>query len=223
MATRAGVDYIIAEVRRITGAGTAEYDLVDQSGATVTFYTDEQIERILDSRRIRLARHQLLYEPELNTGGTTVYKHAKVGFGWVEDETAGGANNDMNITDNVGALIGTADYSFSPEDGYIEFSADQKGSSRFITSWVHNPYKGAVDVLTSWLNELVKLPDFQTDNMRVWRSNRADAIRRQIEDLKEMAGMAPYMQTNTFTRTDISPSDWPVFPDPRPTPTRIRV
>ncbi len=221
MTTRAGAAYIIAEVRRLAGAGTAEYEIVAQTGSTVTYYTDEQIERILDSRRIRMARHQLLYEPELSTGGTSVYQHAKVGFAWVEDESAGGSNNDMNITDNQGAIIGTADYSFSAEDGYVSFGADQAGSARYMTGWIHNPYKAAVDVLTSWLNELVKKPDFQTDNMRVWRSNRADAVRRQIEDLKEIAGMAPYLQTHTFERSDVSPSEWPVFPKPQPKPTKI--
>lgn len=209
MANRAGTDYIIAEVRRITGAGTAEYNLVDQAGATITYYTDEQIERILDSRRIRMARHQVLYEPELNTGGTTIYQHAKIGFAWVEDESAGGADNNMKITDNVGSVIGTASYTFSAEDGYISFTADQTGSARYVTGWIHNPYKAAVDVLTSWLNELVKQPDFQTDNMRVWRSARAEAVRQQINDLKEMAGMAPYMETHSFDRSDISPSEWP--------------
>lgn len=217
MATRAGVDYIIAQVRRITGAGTAEYTLVDQSGATITFFTDEQIEEILDSRRMRLSRHQVVYEPELS-GGSTIYQHAKIGFAWVEDETAGGSNNDMKITDNQGSVIGTASYTFSAEDGYLAFGANQVGSARYITGWVHNPYKAAVDVLASWLNELVKQPDFQTDNMRVWRSNRADAIRRQIEDLKEIAGMAPYLETHTLLRNDISPSEWPKA---GPKPTKI--
>jgi len=221
MATRAGIDYIIDEVRRITGAGTAEYSLVDQAGATVTYYTDEQIERILDSRRIRMARHQVLYEPELNTGGTTIYQHAKVGFAWVEDETAGGADNNMKITDNVGSVIGTASYTFSAEDGYISFTADQVGSARYVTGWIHNPYKAAVDVLTSWLNELVKQPDFQTDNMRVWRSARAEAVRQQISDLKEMAGMAPYMETHLFGRSDISPSEWPTPAGPKPTKIKV--
>lgn len=209
MTTRNGTDYIIAQVRRITGAGTAEYTLVDQAGATVTYYTDEMIEEILDSRRIRLARHQVSYEPEISTGGTTLYQHARVGFAWCEDESAGGINNDMKITDNQGSIIGTADYTFSAEDGYIAFGANQAGSARYLSGWVHNPYKASVDVLTSWLNELVKKPDFQTDNMRVWRSDRADAVRRQIEDLKELAGMAPYIEVHTFGRTDIAPSRWP--------------
>lgn len=218
MATRAGVDYVIAQVRRLTGAGTAEYSLIEQEGSTVTFYTDEQIEEILDSRRIRLSRHQVVYEPELSTAGSTVYQHAKIGFAWVEDETAGGSNNDMKITDNQGSVIGTADYTFSAEDGYLAFGSNQAGSARYISGWVHNPYKAAVDVLTSWLNELVKQPDFQTDNMRVWRSNRADAVRRQIEDLKEIAGMAPYLETHTLWRSDVSPSEWPT---PGPKPTKI--
>lgn len=210
MATRSGTDYLIAEVRRLTGAGTAEYTIVHQSGGTVTYFTDEQIEQILDSRRVRLSRHQMVFEPELSTGGgTTVYKHARVGYGWLEAETAGGTTSDFQITDSQGSIIGTANYTLSAEDGWISYATDQNGSARYITCWAHNPYKAAVDILSSWLSELSRHPDFQTDNMRVWRSQKAKMIRDQIADLKELAGMAPQVQVTYLDRSDISPSPWP--------------
>lgn len=199
MTTRTSVDYIIAEVRRLTGAGTAEYTVDSTS-----YFTDEQIERILDSRRERLARHEVIYEPQLSEGGgTTVYKNARIGFAWVEDSSS---TADFMITDSQGSIIGTTSYTFSPEDGFIQFTADQQGSSRYVTAWVHNPYKAAVDVLTSWASELARQPDFATDNMRVWRSKKHDAVQKQLETLKAMAGFAPHVNVVPMNRSDIKVS-----------------
>jgi hypothetical protein len=200
MTTRTSVDYIIAEVRRLTGAGTAEFTVDAQS-----YFSDEQIERILDSRRARLSRHEVVFEPELSEGGgTSVYKNARIGYAWVEDNSS---TADFKLTDSKGSIIGTANYTLSAEDGFITFSADQQGSSRYVTTWVHNPYSAAVDILTSWNSELARQPDFATDNMRVWRSQKQKAIKDQIDELKELAGMAPRVKTMTMHRSDIK-VDW---------------
>ena len=205
MAARAGIQYLIDEVRRLSGAGTAEYSV-----GTVSYFTDDQIQRILDSRRVRLARHEIEYEPERSAGGgTVVYKHARIGYGWVEDTSAGGTTADCMLTDSTGSIIGTANYTLSAVDGFITFTDDQHGSVRYFTGWVHNPYKAAVDVLTAWLGELSRQPDFQTDNMRVWRSQMTARLQQQIDMLKEMGGLAPALHVTYVDRSDIQPSEWP--------------
>lgn len=196
MAARTGVQYIVNEVRRISGAGTAEFTVDSTS-----YFSDDDIERILDSRRARLARHMVVFEPELSDGGgTTVYKRARIGYGWIEDIGAG----DFSITDSQGSAIGTGSYTLSPEDGYIVFDSDQAGSLRYITGWVHNPYKAAVDVLVSWSMHLSQQPDFETDNMKVTRSRKNEALRKQIDDLKKIAGMAPKIETVKMSRPDMA-------------------
>jgi hypothetical protein len=196
MTTRTSVDYIIAEVRRLTGAGTAEFTVDSTS-----YFTDEQIEQVLDSRRLRLARHEIVFEPELSEGGgTSIYKNARIGYAWVEDASSTTA---FKMTDSQGSIQATAGYTLSAEDGFITFTADQGGSSRFVTSWVHNPYKAAVDILTSWNSELARQPDFATDNMRVWRSQKQKAIAEQIKTLKDMAGMVPHIQVVPMNRSDV--------------------
>lgn len=204
------MDYLIAEVRRLTGAGTSEYTIVNQAAATVTYFTDEQIQRVLDSRRVRLARLPINYEEEYSTSGSTViFQHASVGYKWLEDTTGGGSNTNCNLTDSQGSIIGTANYTLTAEDGFVSFTADQKGSVRFFTGWMHNPYKAAMDILVSWSTELARQPDFQTDNMRVWRSQKAAAVREQIKVLKQMAGLAPQIMMSPMIRDDIDTQDWP--------------
>jgi hypothetical protein len=109
----------------------------------------------------------------------------------------------FKMTDSQGSIQATAGYTLSAEDGFITFTADQGGSSRFVTSWVHNPYKAAVDILTAWNSGLARQPDFATDNMRVWRSQKQKAIAEQIKTLKDMAGMVPHIQVVPMNRSDV--------------------
>lgn len=201
--TRQSAVYIIDEVRRLSGVGTAEFSV-----GTVSYFTDAQIERILDSRRIRLHRHEIVFEPELSSGGgTVIYKHARIGFPWVEDVSEGGTTDQFKITDTNGSIIGTTNYTLSPEDGFVTFSADQHGSIRYVTGWVHNPYKAAYEVLLSWSFQLARQPDWATDNMRVWRSQKVVQIREQMKQLKEMAGLAPNINVISMDRPDIYVED----------------
>jgi len=203
MTARAGIAYIITEVRRLSGAGTVAFTVDD-----VSFFSDDHIERILDSRRARLARHQILFEPELSEGGgTIIYKNARVGYGWLEDETAGGTVNDFKMTDSWGAAIATTEYMFSSEDGFITFSSDQNGSARYITGWVHNPYKAAYDVLLAWTMQLARQVDWKTDNMAVKRSQKVKELREQMKWLKELAGLAPRIVVARMERSDIYVED----------------
>jgi hypothetical protein len=199
MTERAGCAYIIEEVRRLTGAGTTELTI-----ASVDYFTGAQIQEILDSRRVRLSRSLMAYEPELSAGGgTAIYKGARIGWGWLEDASAGGNNNDFKITDSQGSIIGTSLYNLSAVDGYVRFTADQGGSHRYVTGWVHNPYKAAYDLLLSWSMVLARQPDWSTDNMAVKRSQKVKELREQMKALKTIAGLAPRIEVAKISRPDI--------------------
>lgn len=206
MAARGGITYIVDEVRRLSGAGTAEF-----TAGTVTFFSDDEIERLLDSRRVRMARYPVTfeYEKDYAGSGSIIYHNSFVdGFSWLEDVVTGGSADNFIVTDARGSLIGTANYTLSPEDGHLKFSADQKGSSRFVTGWLHNPYMGAMDVLTSWQTQLAQQPDWETDNMKVRRSQKSMAVARQIKWLKSLAGWAPQIKTVPMERGDTTGGDW---------------
>jgi hypothetical protein len=203
MAARTGVQYLVEEVRRLTGAGTAEFTV-----GTVTYFSDDEIERLLDRRRARLARNEVVFEYELASdgSGSTVYKNGRIGYPWLEDVSSGTV--DFIVTTDKGSVIGTANYTLSPEDGFITFSADQAGSSRYVTGWVHNPHQAAMDVLVSWKAQLAMQPDWETDNMKVKRSQKADAVDGQIEWLKKLGGWAPELKVTMMDRPDDQIGGW---------------
>ena len=194
---RTTVGYLINEVRRLSGAGTAEYDI-----GTISYFTDAQIETLLDSRRTRLAREHIDFEKEYDpTSNDLVYKHARVGRRWVED-TDGGTVAFI-ITDSDGDIISADEWSLSPEDGYLTFSTDQDGSLRYVTGWTHNPYQAAIEVLLSWSAHLCHEPDFSTDNMKVKRSQKAQMLRAQIAEVNKLAGIAPEIKVVRLARDDL--------------------
>jgi hypothetical protein len=193
------MSYLIEEVRRLTGASTAEYTV-----GTVSYYTDDHIERILDSRRVRMARIPVEYEYELDSvagDGSQAYLHATVPFAWLED-TSGGTSGFV-LSNGQGSLLAGSIFTLSPEDGYIEFSSDRGGTTFYASGWVHDPYQAAVDVLTSWASELSRQVDWVSDNMRVNRSQKAKSLREQINVLNKMAGLMPIIRTHQLERTDI--------------------
>lgn len=198
---RAGVTYIINEVRRLSTAGTNEF-----TAGTVAYYSDNEIQRILDSRRGRLSREEMVFEPELDYSGTgsAIYTRARVGYGWLEDVSSGGSADYFVITDSQGSVIGTSNYTLYPEDGYIVFNSNQRGSSRYVSGWSHNPYVAALDVLTSWQTQLSMQPDWETDNMRVRRSQKSKAIGEQIKWLRSLSEWSPRVRTSEMWRNDMS-------------------
>lgn len=203
MAARTGVQYLVNEVRRLTGAGTNEFTV-----GTVTYFSDDEIERLLDRRRARLARHEVSFEYELSTDntGSAVYKNARIGYPWLEDVSTGSV--DFIVTNGKGSVFSTADYTLSPEDGFLTFSTDQNGSARYVTGWVHNPHQAAMDVLVSWKAQLSMDVDWETDNMKVKRSQKAEAVDSQIEWLKKLGGWAPELRVSMMDRTDDQIGGW---------------
>lgn len=194
---RTGTAYLIEIVRQLTGAGTAEFTIDSTS-----YYTDDQIETYLDRHRYRLARQEVSFEHELSDGGgTVVYKNGRVGFNWLEDTNAGTAG--FILSDSQGSIIGTANWTLSPEDGFLSFGADQSGSARYVTGWVHFPYRAAVDMLTAWLSKISMQTDWETDNMKMKSSQKAEAIRKQLEWLKSVGGVGYPINISHLRRDDI--------------------
>ena len=196
---RGGIAYIIEEVRRLAGAGTAEMTI-----ATVDYFSDSQIQELLDSRRTRFARELMYYERELSEGGgTVIYHNMRLGHGWVEDIQAGGNTNDMKVTDSQGSVLGTSTYTFNAVEGFIRFTSNQKGSHRYYTGWGYNPYTAAYDLLLSWSMTLARQPDWTTDNMGVKRSQKVRELREQMKALKLLAGLAPPIKVHQMERSDV--------------------
>ncbi len=174
--SRAGMSALIQRVRSLTYAGTAEYTL-----GTAAFWDDDQIEQVLDRHRVEIFRERLGREPSYPGGGSVVYKIHFSSYGNLEAGTA------LFIEDSVGDNRGTADYSVDYQTGRIDFSADQAGTTLYMTARSYDPFGAAAEVLESWAASEARQFDFATDGQSFQRRQKAEGLREQARLLRKRA------------------------------------
>ncbi len=102
-------------------------EMVADSAGSV--WTNAEAQTILDSYRIDMYRRELTPVPA-NVGGTTTWKTYLVGQQDIETVASGTAY--WQVWDANGSAIGTANYTADYQTGILTFSADQRGSVRYL-------------------------------------------------------------------------------------------
>jgi hypothetical protein len=161
---------LVAELRTMIDAGTADYTV-----GTVSYWTDDQLQTILDVNRAYVNYQAVDGIP--NYGTATTYTLYPTGAQWWEEVT---------VQEAGGGTIsaGTSTYSFDPLTGWITFVSDQAGSARYVTGYVYNLYGAARDVWNKKAGHYVTAYDFSTDNHSVKRSQ----LMAQAKDAARMYG-----------------------------------
>jgi hypothetical protein len=177
----------------MSGAGTAEYAL-----GTTTYWTDDQLESVLDRYRTDVYREPLVLRP-IYVNGTARYHDYYWRRAEVEQATSGTAA--WRLETSAGALIGTANYSVNYEARHIRFSADQGGVTYYLTYRAYDLNRAAAEVWESKAAHVADRFDVETDNHNLLRSqlynhymNMAKIYRRR----------SPAM-TSHRTRADVNP------------------
>src|SRR5512139_3284799 len=103
---------IIQRVRNEAQVGTADYTV----NATI-YWTDNQIQDLLDASRVEIWNEPLVTQYRSSTGGSAVYQDYYSQFGDLEEATSGTACFVM--LDATGTLIGTATYTANYVNGHF--------------------------------------------------------------------------------------------------------
>ena len=161
---RSGMSELITELRGMAEAGTADYSL----GAS-TFWSDDQLQDLLDSHRTDIIFQSLNVYPTVVSSGSASYKDYRSDYGYLETTTGGTAI--MYLQDSTGATVGTANYTPDYRRGKFEFTADQRGTAYYLTGRSYDLNAAAADV---WNRKAAHYAptsfDFSTDNHSVSRS-----------------------------------------------------
>ncbi len=130
MTLRTGMTDLVAEVRSLTGAGTATW-------------SDEEVQRFLDRRRedyygepIRGVARQL--------PGSVTYQAFYAPFP-LESGTAA-----FVLTDALGGTVAAARYSLEADTGLVTLTAGTASSELFLTGRRHDPWAAGADLLEAW-------------------------------------------------------------------------
>ena len=160
MTARTGMDDLIATVRSMTDAGTADYTI---SG--VTFWTDDEMQRALDRHKQQIIREELSPAEAYEGAGTLVYKEYHSRYINLEEGTA-----VFELELATGAGSGTANYTMDYALGVATFSADQGGTAHFMSAFTYDLNAAAADVWRMKAAQVAKLFSFSTDNHKIDRS-----------------------------------------------------
>lgn len=176
MAARPTMSDLIAQVRRIAGVGTAEYTAADQ-----TWWTDEQIETVLDSHRRDVVREPLRADQTLVGGGSVEWLTYRSRYGHLEGGTA------ATIEDGLGDNRGTATYSLDAQRGVATFTSDQGGTALYLTASAYDVHGAAAEVLEAWSAAVSDHFDFTTDNQSFHRAQKAQALAARAAEQRRRA------------------------------------
>lgn len=188
---RVGMSTLVSTIRGFCNLGTDDYTL-----GTSTYWSDENVEIVLDRHRTTVVREELAEVVDHTGGGTIEYKEFRSHFGNFEETTGGTA---IFILENAeGGDLATTLYSVDYANGIITFGTTQAGSSRYLTGRSYDVFGAAADAYRVKAGAYSEAVNFKTDNMSV---NRGELIKNCMRMASNYAALG-YAQTVNMIRDD---------------------
>lgn len=176
---RTGMQTLIDTVRGYANAAPDEWE-VSTDSSLVTYWSDEEIQRVLD-RHKREYIHAILDAQPTYESGSSVFKQYLLGTGNVESGTA-----VFKLEDAAGTVSGyTVDYA----RGVVTFTSDQSGKSFWWSGFAYDLDAAAADIWRMKASHVAGLVDFSTDGHSIKRSQQA----------QQYLTMAGYYQSRSTT------------------------
>ena len=192
MVAREGLSQLIEDTRLNCEIGTADYTI-----NSVTYWTDDQIERELDRQRRDVRMEPLMMEREYSNG-TVEYRDYYWRYPHVEE--FGTADPEIfHLEDSNGSVIAPNDYTVNYEAQHIRFSADQVGSVRYLTYRAYDLNRVAATIWKKKAGHVAGRIDVQTDNHNI----KGSQLRQQYMKMAAQFMSASKPKTVTMVRSDL--------------------
>ncbi len=194
---RSGMAYLITELRGLAEAGTADYSL----GAS-TYWSDDQLQNILDQHRtdVNFDPLRVFTTQTIGGGGSVSYQDYRSSYDWFEETTGGTAI--LYLQDSTSALAGTANYTPDYRRGQFQFNTDQRGTVYYVTGRSYDLNASAADV---WQRKAAHYAptsfDFSTDNHSISRSQVYQHCKEMASHFQAISGDG--IQTISMFRGDM--------------------
>lgn len=170
---------LIAELRGLVAAGSAEYTL-----GTANFWDDDQLQLVLDRHYLRVDRAPLTAVPTYS-GGTAVYQEYRSGYARMEATLGGTAL--FIVEDGTGADQGTALWSADYGRGVITFGSNTLGTAYYLSARAYDIYGAAAEVLDMWSARLATEFDFSAPGHSYKRSQKYAHIKDLARQYRSQA------------------------------------
>ncbi len=189
---RNGMSAIIARLRAMTATGTADYTV-----AATTYWTDDQLQAILDQHRRTITRKALTPESVID-GGTHKYYDYYYDSQWVEGTASGTAV--WRIEDAAGSTIAGTLYATAPDARLITFTYNTLGSAYYLSTREYDLERAAADVWRQKAADVAVRFDVVIDNHDLKRHQLYESYMAQA---KYYAGQAKPTMTR-LKRVDVN-------------------
>lgn len=189
---RTGMAEIISDLRGMTDTSTDDYEL-----AGVPYWTDAQLQRILDNHRTELKWSEMEAQEE----ASGAYLEYSIGYGNLEQTTGGTAI--FIVQDVNGDTVSTSEYSVDYQRGVVTFNEDTAGTAYYVTGRFYDLEGAAAEVWRRKQSHYAKAVNFSTKAHNISRAQLYDHA-------KEMAELYESKGDSGFGTMDVmrSDTDW---------------
>jgi hypothetical protein len=156
MAARSGLSNLITRLRGMTATGSADYTV-----GALTYWTDDQLEDVLDRNRLDVRDEVLTSHYVLGTAGTAqVYDYTSRYHNF---ESTTGGTAIFYLAFDTGERVGTALYTPDYDSGKITFAANTGGSVLYLNARAYDLNAAAAEVWTMKADHVADRFDFAAD------------------------------------------------------------
>lgn len=183
MSARSGMANLILRLRGMTEAGTADYTL-----AGVAYWSDDQLQAVLDSHRTDLARELLRSESEYAAADTEEWHNYYID-GHANFEEAASGTAVWDVEDSSGDTLGTANYTVNYDAGHIRVTADTEGEDYYLNARAYDLNAAAGEVWEKKASHAAKGYAFSADGASFHREQVYDHCLKMAEHYRGKNGM----------------------------------
>jgi hypothetical protein len=159
---RSGMTALIRRLRMMAMAGAVDFEI-----AGVPYWSDAQLQEVLDNNRVDFYEQELQPIPK-TVASQHVYLRYDGPHGNMETIASGTAI--WNLTTSDGTQAGTAAYSVDYTKGIVTFTADQGGTAWFMSGRSYDLNASAADVWATKASYYQQSYDVKTDGHELSRS-----------------------------------------------------
>jgi len=183
MTARAGMANLILRLRGLTEAGASDYAL----GAT-TYWSDDQLQDILDGHRETYRSALLEPEPELGSSGVYQYFDYEIPDEIGRDIEEAGVDSIFAVKQTNGTVVSSSTYTVNYRAGIIRFNTAQTAIGLYLDVRAFDLNGAAREVWEQKAAHAVAGVDWKSDNHAISASQEYDHCIAQAERFRKLSG-----------------------------------
>lgn len=188
---RTGMANLILELRLLTETSATDYTI-----NSVQYWTDDQLQRVLDRYYTLVNELPLAPVPE-RVGSEFVYKDYSAAP-YQNFEEADSGTTRWRIYNSSGTEISSANYAVEYINGLIRFTTDQDGEVYFLRGYSYDLFRAAAYVWRQKAGHVSQIAattgsivEWESDNHRVKRNAVSSLSQAYLDRAKEFERMSP--------------------------------